>query len=66
MEYVNNKLNEKMMDHNNINEKIVIFYKLMKGVMILHKEGFIHADLKIENILVNENLKVKICDFSLA
>jgi serine/threonine protein kinase len=38
----------------------------MKGVMILHKEGYIHADLKVENILVNKDLKVKICDFSLA
>jgi serine/threonine protein kinase len=66
MEYIDNKFDEKMKDQKNIKEKIIIFYKLMKGVMILHKEGYIHADLKLENILVNKDLKVKICDFSLA
>jgi len=30
---------------------------------VLHKAGFIHRDIKIENILIGKDKKMKICDF---
>jgi len=39
---------------------------LMQGVQYLHDQRVIHRDLKTGNVLLNHELKVKICDFGLA
>jgi serine/threonine protein kinase len=36
------------------------------GVSFIHEQGFIHQDLKSPNILVFNDLNVKLCDFGLA
>lgn len=36
---------------------------VLKGLVVLHKEGIIHRDIKIENIIVGKDKKLKICDF---
>lgn len=45
-------------------------YKIMQqvvhGVMHIHSRGIIHCDLKMENILIDENGDAKVCDFGLA
>jgi serine/threonine protein kinase len=42
-----------------------IFYKLLKSVNAIHSLGFIHNDLKLANIMINDK-DIKIIDFGLA
>lgn len=49
----------------------IILYNLLQGLKILHENGIIHRDIKIENILLLEdektyNLKPLIADFGLS
>ncbi|XP_051140657.1 PI-PLC X domain-containing protein At5g67130-like [Andrographis paniculata] len=39
---------------------------LLKGLDYIHKFGFVHCDLKLQNILLGSNGGVKIADFGLA
>lgn len=38
-------------------------FNILKGVSYIHSKGIIHRDLKPLNILVNEDLEIKISDF---
>jgi serine/threonine protein kinase len=44
----------------------VIFAKILKGVQACHRANICHRDLKMQNILVDENFNPKICDFGFA
>ncbi|KAJ6774393.1 MITOGEN-ACTIVATED PROTEIN KINASE KINASE KINASE 20 [Salix purpurea] len=39
---------------------------ILEGLRHIHAKGFVHCDLKLENILLFENEEVKIADFGLA
>lgn len=44
-------------------------YQLAQGISAVHKAGFIHSDIKLENILVfrdTSGIKLKIVDFGFA
>ncbi|XP_055804428.1 mitogen-activated protein kinase kinase kinase 20-like [Solanum dulcamara] len=39
---------------------------LLKGIHYIHKNGYVHCDIKLPNILLGEDDQVKIADFGLA
>eukprot|EP00933_Yihiella_yeosuensis_P051498 TRINITY_DN49449_c0_g1_i1.p1 TRINITY_DN49449_c0_g1~~TRINITY_DN49449_c0_g1_i1.p1 ORF type:complete len:542 (-),score=77.55 TRINITY_DN49449_c0_g1_i1:195-1772(-) len=43
-----------------------VLYNLLVGLKYLHSAGIYHRDLKPSNILVNQDCRVKICDFGMA
>jgi serine/threonine protein kinase len=38
---------------------------MISGVGALHNEGLVHKDIKTANILINEDMKLVVCDFGL-
>lgn len=43
-----------------------IIYQLCKSVHYLHSQNIIHRDVKPENLLIDNNMKLKLCDFGFA
>ena len=58
----------KYIDQNGLTERQAkfIFKKILKGVQTLHGAGICHRDLKLENILLDQNFNPKISNFALA
>lgn len=40
-----------------------IFYKILQGIKVIHDNGICHRDIKVDNILLDEEYNIKICDF---
>jgi len=40
-----------------------LFKQLIKGLLYMHKEGYAHLDIKLENIFLNSKFKILIGDF---
>ena len=62
MEYCPSNVKDKMMDLSNSDKELVI-EQIISGVDYLHSQNLIHFDLKPDNILLDKNGSVKICDF---
>jgi len=43
-----------------------LFAQLVSGVGYLHKKGIVHRDLKLENLLLDQNRNIIITDFGFA
>lgn len=61
-------LGEVIKSNQYINEKQIMYftYQLLKGMKYIHSANIIHRDLKPQNLLVNSNCELKICDFGLS
>lgn len=46
--------------------KYEILCDILKGLLFLHESNYVHCDLKLQNILLDENNVAKISDFGLA
>lgn len=40
-----------------------VLKQILEGLDVIHKAKIIHKDLKPENVLLDQNLNAKICDF---
>lgn len=57
-----------VMKKQKLTEKEIHFYfrQALEGISYLHRKGYINRDIKPENILIDENLCLKLCDFGWA
>ncbi len=49
-----------------LDQVLTIFRQVCLGIENTHKAGYVHADLKPQNILVGQHLDVKLIDFGFA
>ena len=70
MEYAQNGDLLKKIENNKIpkDEETVkfIFREIVKGIRHCHQKNIIHRDIKVNNILLDQDLTVKICDFGIS
>jgi cyclin-dependent kinase-like len=68
-EYVDKNLLELLQEHpKGLDPSVIkkVIYQLCKAIKYLHELNIVHRDIKPENLLVDANLKLKLCDFGFA
>lgn len=68
-EYVDKNLLELLQEHpKGLDPGVIkkVIYQLCKSIKYLHELNIVHRDIKPENLLVDSNLKLKLCDFGFA
>jgi len=67
-EYIDGITLDKYIKDNNITNKNIkdIFLQIVNGLHYLHSLDIIHCDIKLNNIMITENLEIKIIDFDLS
>jgi len=46
--------------------RLLIAQDVSKGMAFLHMQGFIHRDLKSQNVLLTQHYEARVCDFGLS
>ena len=68
MEYINGgNLFSFVKKRRKLNEKIskFLFKQIILGINHIHSQNIVHRDIKLENILIDINNTIKICDFGI-
>ena len=68
MEYINGgNLFSFVKKRRKISEKIAkfLFKQIILGIKHIHSKNIVHRDIKLENILIDLNNRIKICDFGI-
>ena len=47
------------------NHFVYIFYQILLGLDYLHERNLIHRDMKPSNVLIDNDSKIRLCDFGL-
>jgi len=68
MEYVKGRTVAELIARGSLNpsDSLDIFIQICQGLIVAHKSGVTHRDIKPDNIIVDEEGRVKIVDFGLA
>ena len=69
MEYVSGgNLQSFVKKRRKLNEQIakILFKQIMEGIKYIHSRNIVHRDIKLENILIDLNNNIKICDFGVS
>ena len=68
MEYINGgNLFSFLKKRRKVSEKTAkfLFKQIILGIKYIHSHNIVHRDIKLENILIDLNNKIKICDFGI-
>ena len=65
LEYIKNgNLFEYMNKQNmSLDQILSYFYQIVSAINYLHKKNILHRNIKPENVLIENDKKVKLCDF---
>ena len=69
MEYISGgNLQSFVKKRRKLNEKTakILFKQIMEGIKYIHSKNIVHRDIKLENILIDLNNNIKICDFGVS
>ena len=68
MEYINGgNLFSFLKKHRKVSEKTakLLYKQIILGIKYMHEQNIVHRDIKLENILIDLNNNIKICDFGI-
>ncbi|MEZ0227547.1 MAG: serine/threonine-protein kinase, partial [Planctomycetota bacterium] len=66
MELIDGRSFDKVIDELTLRQKVEVFQKIARAVNQAHTRGYIHRDLKPQNIMITADLEPKVADFGLA